>query len=55
MNVNELIAIDVHLETEIDDNAANEAANEYSGDSTVGRNRYELAAGAPQEQGRRPQ
>jgi predicted TIM-barrel fold metal-dependent hydrolase len=45
MNINDLIAIDVHvhLETEIDDNAANEAAKKYFGDAGVGRNRYELA------------
>ncbi len=45
MNINDLIAIDVHvhLETEIDDNSANEAAKKYFGDSGVGRNRYELA------------
>jgi hypothetical protein len=47
MNINDLIAIDVHvmftLETEIDDNAPDEAAKKYFGDSGVGRNRYELA------------
>jgi predicted TIM-barrel fold metal-dependent hydrolase len=45
MNTDGLIAIDVHvhLETEIDDNAANEAAKKYFGDAGVGRNRYELA------------
>jgi uncharacterized protein len=45
MNINDLIAIDVHvhLETEIEDNAANEAAKKYFGNSGVGRNRYELA------------
>ncbi len=46
MNTNELIAIDVHvhLETELEDNAANEAAQKYFGKSGVGRNRHELAA-----------
>jgi len=45
MNTNDLIAIDVHvhLETELDDNEANEAAKKYFGNSGVGRNRYELA------------
>lgn len=45
MNINDLVAIDVHvhLETEIEDNAANEAAREYFGNSGVGGNRYELA------------
>lgn len=45
MNTNDLIAIDVHvhLETEISDNDANEAAQKYFGKSGVGRNRYELA------------
>jgi hypothetical protein len=46
MNTNDLIAIDVHvhLETELADNAANEAAQKYFGKSGVGRNRHELAA-----------
>ncbi len=46
MKVDELIAIDVHvhLETEIEDNAANQAAMKYFGKSGVGRNRHELAA-----------
>ncbi|MBL8205906.1 MAG: amidohydrolase [Blastocatellia bacterium] len=46
MNINELIAIDVHvhLETEMEDNEANTAAQKYFGKSGVGRNRYELAA-----------
>jgi hypothetical protein len=46
MNPNELIAIDVHvhLETEMEDNEANEAAQKYFGKSGVGRNRHELAA-----------
>jgi hypothetical protein len=46
MNTSELIAIDVHvhLETELADNAANEAAQKYFGKSGVGRNRHELAA-----------
>jgi len=45
MNTNDLIAIDVHvhLETELEDNEANEAAKKYFGDSGVGHNRYELA------------
>lgn len=45
MNTNDLIAIDthVHLETEIEDNAANEAAQKYFGKSGVKPNRYELA------------
>ena len=45
MNTNDLIAIDVHvhLETELDDNEANEAAKKYFGNSGVGRNRHELA------------
>ena len=45
MNTDDLIAIDVHvhLETELDDNEANDAARKYFGDSGVGRNRYELA------------
>lgn len=45
MKTDDLIAIDVHvhLETEIEDNAANEAAQKYFGNSGVGRNRYELA------------
>jgi len=45
MNTNDLIAIDVHvhLETELDDNEANEAAKKYFGNSGVGHNRYELA------------
>ncbi|MBI1764222.1 MAG: amidohydrolase [Acidobacteria bacterium] len=45
MNTNDLIAIDthVHLETELADNAANEAAQKYFGKAGVGRNRYELA------------
>jgi hypothetical protein len=46
MNTNELIAIDVHvhLETELEDNEANAAAQKYFGKSGVGRNRHELAA-----------
>jgi hypothetical protein len=46
MNANELIAIDVHvhLETEMEDNEANAAAQKYFGKSGVGRNRHELAA-----------
>lgn len=46
MNINELIAIDVHvhLETEMEDNEANVAAQKYFGKSGVGRNRHELAA-----------
>jgi uncharacterized protein len=46
MKTDDLIAIDVHvhLETEVEDNAANEAAQKYFGNSGVGRNRYELAA-----------
>jgi len=46
MNINELIAIDVHvhLETEMEDNEANTAAQKYFGKSGVGRNRHELAA-----------
>jgi len=45
MNTNDLIAIDVHvhLETELDDNEANEAAKKYFGNSGVGHNRHELA------------
>ena len=45
MLTTDLIAIDthVHLETEIDDNTANEAAQKYFGNSGVGRNRHELA------------
>ncbi len=45
MNTNDLIAIDthVHLETELEDNAANQAAQKYFGKSGAGRNRYELA------------
>lgn len=45
MKTDDLIAIDVHvhLETEIEDNAANEAAQKYFGNSGVGRNRHELA------------
>jgi len=45
MNTNDLVAIDVHvhLETEIEDNAANEAAQKYFGKSGANRNRYELA------------
>jgi len=45
MNTNDLVAIDVHvhLETEIEDNAANEAAKKYFGNSSVSRNRHELA------------
>ena len=41
MNTDDLIAIDahVHLETELDDNEANEAAKKYFGNSGVGRNR----------------
>jgi hypothetical protein len=46
MNINDLIAIDVHvhLETEMEDNEANAAAQKYFGKSGVGRNRHELAA-----------
>mgnify|MGYP002784130689 CR=1 FL=1 len=46
MNINDLVAIDVHvhLETEIEDNEANAAAQKYFGKSGVGRNRHELAA-----------
>lgn len=46
MNPNELIAIDVHvhLETEMEDNEANAAAQKYFGKSGVGHNRHELAA-----------
>src|SRR5437899_2504050 len=46
MNTTDLIAIDVHvhLETEMDDNEANAAAQKYFGKSGVGRNRRELAA-----------
>ncbi len=46
MKVDELVAIDVHvhLETEIEENAANEAAKKYFGNSGVSRNRHELAA-----------
>jgi predicted TIM-barrel fold metal-dependent hydrolase len=46
MNTTDLIAIDVHvhLETEMDDNEANAAAQKYFGKSGVGRNRHELAA-----------
>lgn len=46
MNTNDLIAIDVHvhLETELDNNEANDAAKKYFGNSGVGRNRHELAA-----------
>jgi hypothetical protein len=46
MNTNDLIAIDVHvhLETEMEDNEANAAAQKYFGKSGVGRNRHELAA-----------
>lgn len=45
MKTDDLIAIDVHvhLETEIEDNAANEAAKKYFGNSGVSRNRHELA------------
>ncbi len=45
MNTDDLVAIDVHvhLETEIEDNVANEAAQKYFGNSGVGRNRHELA------------
>lgn len=45
MQTNDLIAIDVHvhLETELEDNAANEAAQKYFGKSGVGRHRHELA------------
>jgi predicted TIM-barrel fold metal-dependent hydrolase len=40
-----LIAIDVHvhLETELEDNEANDAAKKYFGNSGVSRNRHELA------------
>jgi predicted TIM-barrel fold metal-dependent hydrolase len=46
MQTTDLIAIDVHvhLETELEDNAANEAAQKYFGNSGAGHNRYELAA-----------
>lgn len=46
MQINDLIAIDVHvhLETEVEDNAANAAAQKYFGQSGAGRNRHELAA-----------
>jgi hypothetical protein len=46
MNTNDLIAIDVHvhLETEMEDNEANAAAQKYFGKSGVGHNRHELAA-----------
>jgi predicted TIM-barrel fold metal-dependent hydrolase len=46
MNANDLIAIDVHvhLETEMEDNEANAAAQKYFGKSGVGHNRHELAA-----------
>ena len=45
MQTNDLIAIDVHvhLETELEDNAANEAAQKYFGKSGASHNRYELA------------
>ncbi len=45
MNSNDLIAIDVHvhLETEMEDNEANEAAQKYFGKSGAKANRYELA------------
>jgi uncharacterized protein len=45
MKHDDLIAIDVHvhLETELEDNAANQAAQKYFGNSGVGRNRHELA------------
>jgi uncharacterized protein len=45
MQINDLIAIDthVHLETELEDNAANEAAQKYFGKSGAKANRYELA------------
>ena len=45
MNTDDLIAIDVHvhLETELDNNEANDAAQKYFGNSGVGHNRYELA------------
>ena len=45
MNINDLVAIDthVHLETELEDNAANEAAQKYFGKSGAKANRYELA------------
>jgi uncharacterized protein len=46
MNVGDLVAIDVHVhvETEVEDNDANDAAKKYFGNSGVGRNRHELAA-----------
>ncbi|MDX2029097.1 MAG: amidohydrolase family protein [Blastocatellia bacterium] len=46
MKTDDLIAIDVHvhLETEIDGNDANDAAQKYFGNSGVGRNRHALAA-----------
>jgi uncharacterized protein len=45
MKTDELIAIDVHvhLETEVDNNEVNEAAQKYFGNSGLGRNRHELA------------
>lgn len=45
MNIAELIAIDthVHLESEVKDNAANEAALKYFGNSGAGRSPKELA------------
>ena len=45
MNTNDLIAIDahVHLETELDDNEANDAAKKYFGNSGASYNRHELA------------
>ncbi|MEK7830056.1 MAG: amidohydrolase family protein, partial [Acidobacteriota bacterium] len=45
MQTNDLIAIDVHvhLETEMEDNAANEAAQKYFGKSGASANRHKLA------------
>ena len=45
MQTNDLLAIDVHvhLETELEDNAANEAAQKYFGKSGARANRHELA------------
>src|SRR5580692_5862027 len=45
MNASELIAIDthVHIESDVQDNAANAAAKKYFGDSGAARGRKELA------------
>ena len=45
MNIQELVAIDthVHIESEVKDNAANQAAKKYFGDSGASRNRSDLA------------